>query len=336
MNCPNCGEAGEDGATFCEACGTTLDAAAAAAVTAGKPVNPAVECPQCHAGPGCIDEEGFCTSCGTKRKPGPRDHFHQVVSARLAGVSDIGMKYSENQDCLALGEGVGGLVMVVCDGVSTSQNPLIGSRLASETARDVLVAGSARQDLEALFAEVAEAAQQAICKTPFQAGATNARGVELMPAQSTMVAVLVQGRKASVGWIGDSRAYWVPVSGKCRQLTVDHSWYQWAVNEGGMTAEAASADPRSHSIIRSLGADDAGNYAPVDCEMRTLNITDRGRLVVCSDGLWNYLKDEAHLLELVSSCGDKADALSIARKLVNFAREAGGHDNITAVVAELA
>ncbi len=78
----------------------------------------------CHAGSGCIDAEGHCTNCGTKRKLAPRDHFHQAISATVAGVSDIGMKYKENQDYMALGEKSGSLALVVCDGMSNSQNPM--------------------------------------------------------------------------------------------------------------------------------------------------------------------------------------------------------------------
>ena len=67
------------------------------------------------------------------------------------------------------------------------------------------------------------------------------------------------------------------------------------------------------------------------------NAQRAGTLVVCSDGLWNYLKDGEHLRSLVDkfSQAGKVDALTVARKLVTFAREAGGHDNITAVVAYL-
>jgi len=110
------------------------------------------------------------------------------------------------------------------------------------------------------------------------------------------------------------------------------------VSEGGMTLAEAEKDKRAHAIIRSLGAaEDGTNPGIAPPDIRTMNISGKGTLVVCSDGLWNYLKDEEHLRSLVSkfSQAGKVDALTVARKLVTFAREAGGHDNITAVVAYL-
>lgn len=341
MQCSVCNEANEADASYCEACGTPLTDAAkhtggdTAAGGTTKAVDPLIECPgdNCHAGPGCIDTEGHCTNCGTKRKLAPRDHFHQAISATVAGVSDIGMKYKENQDYMALGEKSGSLALVVCDGMSNSQNPMRGSKAAAELARDMLVAGIARSDVDVLFKEVAEACQTAICKVPFDVNNVDKEGKMVIPAQSTFVAALVQGRRVTVGWIGDSRAYWISDSA-CQQLTHDHSWLNEAIADG-MSREDAEKDKLSHAVTRSLGAAEDGTDPGTDApEMRTLNITGKGTLVVCSDGLWNYLKDEEHLRSLVAQTA-KADALTAARKLVAFARAAGGHDNITAVVAYL-
>ena len=252
------------------------------------------------------------------------------------------MKYRENQDYMGLAEKGGILSLVVCDGVSNSQNPMKGSKAASELARDMLLAGSGRSDLDVLYNEVVVACQEAVCKVPFDKDAVGKDGGTVMPAQATFVAALVQGRRVTIGWVGDSRAYWISDT-SCQQLTSDHSWLNWAVNDGGMTLAEAEKDSRAHAITRSLGAAEDGTNPGIDPpDIRTLNVagTSTGRagtLVVCSDGLWNYLKDEEHLRSLVNkfSQAGKVDALTVARKLVTFAREAGGHDNITAVVAYL-
>ncbi len=346
MQCTVCNEANEEGADYCEACGTPLNEAAkhTAASADGKAVDPTVECPGCHAGPGCIDDQGHCTNCGTKRKAAPRDHFFQALSASVAGVSDIGMKYRENQDYMALAEKGGVLALVVCDGVSNSQNPMNGSKAASELARDMLLTGAGRSDLDVLFNETVVACQEAICKVSFDKNFVGKDGKPVLPAQATFVAALVQGRRVTIGWVGDSRAYWISDTA-CQQLTSDHSWLNWAVSEGGLSLAEAEKDSRAHAITRSLGAAEDGTNPGIDPpDIRTLNVTGSGTmgsyagaLVVCSDGLWNYLKDEEHLRSLVSkwSQAGQVDALTVARKLVTFAREAGGHDNITAVVAYL-
>ena len=74
MQCSVCNEPNDDDASYCEGCGTPLTDAAkhstgdTAFGGAAKAVDPLIECPGCHAGPGCIDAEGHCTNCGTKRK----------------------------------------------------------------------------------------------------------------------------------------------------------------------------------------------------------------------------------------------------------------------------
>ena len=86
----------------------------------------------------------------------------------------------------------------------------------------------------------------------------------------------------------------------------------------------------AHGITRWLGAD-AGENAAAD--VTGLPIRAPGLLLLCTDGLWNYVATPEAIEQVVregNECG--ADALSLARHLVSFAIAKGGHDNITAVV----
>jgi len=268
VNCHICNEPNDPGSEFCEGCGSPLTAAARHnGGNDGKAVDPLKECPDCQAGPACIDEEGHCTNCGTKRKAGPRDHFFSALSATVAGVSDIGIKYKENQDFMAIGEKAGVLALVVCDGVSNSQNPMKASKAAAELARDQLLVGGSRSDLELLYQEVLVACQEAVCKVPYDANALGKDGKMVLPAQATFVAALVQGKRVTIAWVGDSRAYWIcetESTKSCQQLTSDHSWVNWAVSEGGLTKAEAEADSRAHAITRSLGAAEDGTNPGID------------------------------------------------------------------------
>src|SRR4051812_18949328 len=116
LACPQCSTPAAEGAAFCEECGSALSAATA------KGGDPALRCPECGAGPSALDAEGFCTQCGHRRLKSKRDHFEDALSSRVAGVSDIGCKYAENQDYFVLGKSDDDeLVAIVCDGVSRSQ-----------------------------------------------------------------------------------------------------------------------------------------------------------------------------------------------------------------------
>lgn len=336
LACPTCGAVATPGSAFCEDCGSTLQGAGAAASGGSpRPVDPKLRCPACGAGPSAVDGEGFCTQCGHRRLAPPRNHLEDALSRRAAGVSDIGRKYNENQDYFVLaagdaGEDAGQIVAIVCDGVSRSQNAMQGSKVACDAALASLRGDLARgiDDPDAALKRAITAAQAAICGVPFTRGLRD--GDEpVLPAQATAVGVLVAGRRITLGWLGDSRAYWVGPDG-ARQLTTDHSWFNDVVGSGEMTADQARRDPRARAIVRSLGADLDGNDPGVAPDALTLNVTEHGALLVVSDGFYSYA-DAPRIASLIRALGPDADALTLARHLVDHARDQGGSDNITVV-----
>jgi serine/threonine protein phosphatase PrpC len=129
--------------------------------------------------------------------------------------------------------------------------------------------------------------------------------------------------------IGDSRAYWIGSSS--RLLTVDDSWAQEQIDAGTMTAADAGADSRAHGITRWLGADAPDEPYPVV----SFAPDGPGRLVVCSDGLWNYAPGASDIAELVGRVTPESSALELSRSLVDAALAAGGHDNVTVVVVDV-
>src|SRR5262245_15842046 len=262
MRCPACNIVAAEGSTFCEECGSALEAVAA---TASGIADPKLRCTTCGAGPNAIDDDGFCTQCGDGRLLPWRHHFADVLSAKVAGVSDIGTTYHENQDFFVLGLAESGeIVSIVCDGVSHSQHPMEGSKVSCDTALASIctdLKGGADEP-NAILKRAMSRAQEAICKVPFVKVLTEMVGGEeepVPPAQATAVGVLVKGKRITIGWLGDSRAYWVDADG-ARQLTTDHSWFNDVVSSGEMTAEDEIKDKRARSIVRSLGAElDCGN-----------------------------------------------------------------------------
>jgi len=69
--------------------------------------------------------------------------------------------------------------------------------------------------------------------------------------------------------------------------------------------------------------------------MTTLQVTLPGILLVCSDGLWNYATTEQEMHDLVMGDGQPETAVEQAERLVSFANDQGGHDNITVAIAQL-
>lgn len=310
--CPACGEAGAADATWCEACGADF-AGEHAAVDVDGP-----DCVDCGAG---YDEiiDGYCSVCGRKQ-PAERDHLVEVVG-EIAAVTDRGKRHHQNEDHMAIGRSGESLVVVVCDGVSTTDFPEQASLRASTAARDVLIEAldSGSIDIAAALAEATAAAQE-------QAAAVEEKPGGQGPASATFVATVLRPEPSDAtvirswtAWLGDSRAYWVqeaPEAGDgessvvVTQLTVD--------------------DVEGPSISRWLGAD-AGDTAPTIVEFEH---DAGGRLLSCSDGLWKYVPEATELAELISRLEPEAEsALDLAESLVAFANEQGGHDNTTVVIA---
>jgi serine/threonine protein phosphatase PrpC len=146
----------------------------------------------------------------------------------------------------------------------------------------------------------------------------------------TIVAALVTNQMVLIGWIGDSRAYWLDDRGGAMRLTVDDTLTDWLVADGRMTEPEAAVDPRSHALAAWLGAD----ANELDPHVVVFTPPGPGVVLACTDGLWNYLWD-ATALANVALPQATADPRAAARTLVTYALDAGGRDNITVALANL-
>ena len=348
--CPVCGAAAVPGDRFCEACGADLPytepvpgAPSGEPGTDTAPVQAAGRpCASCGADAGQI-VDGYCGVCGMKQ-PALRDHT-EVVEQGVAAVSDRGRRHHRNEDAYALLREEGGRVLaVVCDGVSTTVNPDLASQAAADAALAVLAAGG---DLVAAAA-AAQAAVEGVEGT--------AQPPDLGWPSCTFLAGAVSGTSVDLATMGDCRTFWLPVEGRPQVLTEDDSWAADQVAAGTMTSEEAYASPMAHTITCWLGHDADPSWRP---RLAHFDLAGPGRLILCSDGLWNYAPGAADIVaaasagagpEAAASAGagpeaaaepaaDPADAagdvLAVAQRLVTFANEAGGHDNITVVVVDI-
>lgn len=319
-HCPDCGTSTVAGDRFCEECGADLHL-----VTAGMPdgaTRPAQACVAC-GGPE-IDADGFCTRCGFSQ-PVSRDRVELNLSG-AGGVSDRGLRHHRNEDAMALRVATDPdgkpehVVVVVCDGVSTSDRPDVASKIAADTAADVLLAAArAGDDLTVATGKAVAAALHVVTELNGHSEIGNA------PA-CTYVSAVVSGEEITVGWVGDSRAYWLADEGS-QCLTVDDSWAERMIASGALTTAEAFADPRSHALVAWIGAD-AGDVQP---HVGTARPNRPGVVLVCSDGLWNYLWDAEELAKAVLPAA-LDEPFRVATELTSVALERGGHDNITVVL----
>ncbi|MBB4979421.1 MULTISPECIES: PP2C family serine/threonine-protein phosphatase [Streptomyces] len=304
---------------------------AAAAPTAPAAAPSAALCVACRAGR--VDTDGYCENCG-HAQPHERDHTERELSG-VAAVSDRGLRHHRNEDAFAvasttLPDGSPATLAIVCDGVSSATRPDEASAAAAEAAGASLLAALPRgaHPQQAMHEAIVAAAEavNSLAEEPGQDGAEHDPHRHRNAPACTIVGSVVASGLLVVGWVGDSRAYWVPDdrSAPPARLTEDDSWAAQMVAAGLMNEAEAYADERAHAITGWLGAD---SYE-LDPHTAAFKPDRSGVVVVCTDGLWNYAEAAEDMARVVPA--DAADRLLHgAQVLVGHALDGGGHDNIT-------
>jgi len=236
----------------------------------------------------------------------------------LNGDTHIGQKRQSNQDVF-LAELIGdNALMVVCDGMGGEQGGETASRLALETASNMLKRDVKEGMEEKTIQRIMECAVAAANSVVYE---TASLDIDLKGMGTTLTAAVVEQNVAHFAHIGDSRAYLLR-DDFLSQLTVDHTVAQMLINSGQKTAEEMVGDPRNNSLVRAVG---------VQPEMRSdifsIDVIKGDAILLCSDGLYNYLSHE----ELCALTSIAIKMRSIA-SLIDRANENGGGDNITAVI----
>ncbi len=326
MLCPNCAVDVPEGVHFCESCGTRLDAPAP-----GGPITGTMGPCRCGASAAEVDDQGFCAACGRRRvaPQDPRAHLELPIAPHFGAVTDRGHRHPRNEDAVAVAieprDGNPAYALVVCDGVSSSVQPQVASETAANTALQILThAIREGADAEGALKEAILAAHRdvrALHVTPVP---------DRDPPETTLVAALVRDGVATIGWVGDSRAYRLDAEG-VHQLTHDHSWVNDMVDSNQMTEEEALTAPEAHAITQCLGQEE-GEIEP---SFLTCELTAPCGLLLCTDGLWNYAPQPEQIEALIHHAPPGTEAVGLARILVDFALEQGGRDNVTVALLGL-
>lgn len=142
---------------------------------------------------------------------------------------------------------------------------------------------------------------------------------------STVVACLVHGRRVTMAHVGDSRAYLLNRD-SISQITRDHSWVAEQVAHGILTPSEARVHPFRNVITQALG-----NGGDLDVAIQELELEELDRLLLCSDGLSGMVNDQ----DIWSIVNESPSLEEAVNRLVARAKENGGEDNVTVIVAGL-
>ena len=233
---------------------------------------------------------------------------------RAAGRTDTGRRRRQNEDAFVCEPPL----FAVADGMGGAQAGELASRLAAAAIEE---GGLAIQGEEGV-AGVVRTANARIFEHSVRD--PNAAG---MGTTATVALVDEKAGTATLAHVGDSRAYRYR-DGLLEQLTTDHSLVGELVRSGRLTEDEAAVHPHRSVITRALGTE-----ADVEVDTLTVDLRAGDLVLLCSDGLSAMVRDDEIVRLLEAARSDPNDA---AEALVAAANSAGGEDNVTVVLFELA
>ncbi|HEV2860110.1 MAG TPA: Stp1/IreP family PP2C-type Ser/Thr phosphatase [Pyrinomonadaceae bacterium] len=242
-----------------------------------------------------------------------------ALRLEAAAVTDRGLneRRPHNEDSMLSDPGRG--IFAVADGVGGAE----AGEVASQTAIEVL-AEAFREHRDGDDAEdLMEIAIQRANDSIFHLSREDARYTSMA---TTIVALHIDGRRATVGHVGDSRLYSYSPDGRLSRETDDHSVVEEEVRAGRMTPEQAANHPSRNIISRAIGAEPT-----VEVDMKSIEFEAGTTFLLCSDGITRHIPDD----EIAAILRNAASLEMACEKMKERCFERGAEDNLTAVLVRV-
>lgn len=252
--------------------------------------------------------------------------MNTITSTRpLKGVmsSFIGGR-NENQDTCGFSDTDAGLLALVCDGMGGGPAGKTASKIASsEIIEYVRQHGTPDCDKAELLVNAVNAANKALRDKIAEEPELNGMG-------TTVVALILDDRCATMVHVGDSRAYQIRDK-SCAFCTRDHSRVGEMVRAGALTKEQARLSAFANIITRALGVGDE-----VECETDIRPYEKGDRFILCTDGIWGAMPEKELVKEFCAQKTVEATLDTINTEVEDFGKvnKGGQHDNYTAIIIE--
>lgn len=238
---------------------------------------------------------------------------------RVYAATDIGQQRTTNQDYVfATEHPIGPLpnLLVVADGMGGHRGGDYASRFVVEEMKALIQEASEVEPVKLLNSVITQ-----VNKKLWVEAQSN---YHLYNMGTTLVAGTILDDKLYAANVGDSRLYIVGEN-QIRQLTKDHSLVEEMIQNGEISRDAAKNHPKKNMITRALGI-----VNTVDIDFFEQTLSEKEKVLLCSDGLTNMLEDE-EIFRISNGSGGPSD---ICCQLIKRANEEGGKDNISVVMAD--
>lgn len=291
------------------------------------------------------DEEAEATKPGapeplasepSSSEPPASEPARDEIHARIFGRTDVGQVREHNEDNFIVADltrssrglldaervqiiGDRGTLLGVCDGMGGAAAGEVASQLAVDIIYQKMVAGDPPRDHDDFAARLVHAIESAGLRIFSEAKLDRSR--RGMGTTST-IAGLVDDH-LFLGQVGDSRGY-ILRGERLVQVTRDQSLVTQLIEAGQLTEEEAETFEHNNIILQALGTADS-----VQVDLTYVELRRGDLLMLCSDGLSGMIRAD-EIREALRSNPDPAEACKV---LTDRANQAGGHDNVTVVVA---
>lgn len=249
------------------------------------------------------------------------ENMKEGTNMRVDFATDTGAVRTSNQDACRCGLfSEKSAWAAVCDGMGGANGGNVASAIAVEQIegrlKESFSPGMSQGNIKSMLMNAVCEANRAIYDRALKEPSLRGMG-------TTAVVLVALEDQLHVAHVGDSRAY---LKNDCglMQLTVDHSYVQDLVNFGQITKEEARTHPRRNIITRVLGVHDA-----VQADYSVWDFHPGDLALACTDGLTGYMEDSV-LEAYIDSHGKDGGVLT--QKLIGYAVNQGGSDNITIAV----
>ncbi len=238
---------------------------------------------------------------------------------RAFAKTDIGKARDMNQDYYYIPTQEEELPLyILADGMGGYQGGEVASKLATTAVKNYITSNFDKIEKEK--EEILKLVQSAMEYANMVVYEKSKEDKDLEGMGTTLEVCLIYNNKAYIGHVGDSRIYRIRRE-FMRKLTHDHSYVEKLVKDGTISKEEAMHHPKKNMLMKALGC-----TAFVEPDVMIKGFIKDDRILMCSDGLTNMLTDE-QIYEIVKQEGQQAP-----NKLIEMANEAGGYDNITAII----
>ncbi len=263
-----------------------------------------------------------------------------IVEIYFWGGSDTGKVRSANQDSyLISGISANSTLCVVCDGMGGAKSGNIASEYAIEVFCEKIKKYTASKIDDGILSLDSDDACVILDNAAHDANLAVYKKSQSSPDYkgmgTTLVAALFCGDIVYVLNVGDSRLYLIS-DDTITQITHDHSYVQYLVDSGSLSAEDARNHPYRNRITRAVGI-----RSELECDIYSVDLSslDGAYLLLCSDGLSGQLLPEDIYSIITTDTeteeeGVSAELSNKVERLIEAANAAGGPDNITAVLVK--